>query len=278
VSELIISVMLIALGFGWTLGLESQEPLSGQLGKLLAGLHSPGKLLRSALTPSTLLLGTIAAAQLGLLAMGRRYEEDFNKFHDFEHAPGLALLGIRLALCALFGWALRRSLRVERQKDVREFFGALAFFGSIWFAGLPILVLSALVLPPYRRHQVVAGGSVLVQVRPARRPTRPPPAATSYPSIAPLTLPHILPDPSIAPLALPFLRPPVGCHARAPLSAVPRGLAVLQDVELAIRRLWRQRWRRRLLDGKRDETAWAWSQDRRRLMKTFRPRRACKTQ
>lgn len=169
-SELIISVMLIALGFGWTLGLESQEPLSGQLGKLLAGLHSPGKLLRSALTPSTLLLGTIAAAQLGLLAMGRRYEEDFNKFHDFEHAPGLALLGIRLALCALFGWALRRSLRVERQKDVREFFGALAFFGSVWFAGVPILVLFALVLPPYRRHQVVAGGSVLVQVRPARRP------------------------------------------------------------------------------------------------------------
>ena len=178
--------MLIALGFGWTLGLESQEPLSGQLGKLLAGLHSPGKLLRSALTPSTLLLGIIAAAQLGLLALGRRYEEDFNKFHDFEHAPGLALLGIRLALCALFGWALRRSLRVERQKDVLEFFGDLAFFGAVWFAGVPMLVLFALVLPPYRRHQVVAGGSVLVQVRPARpSPAAGPPRSVRRPSPSP---------------------------------------------------------------------------------------------
>jgi len=163
VSELLISVLLIALAFGWTLGLESQEPLEGLAGKIFGGLHSPGKLLRSFLAPSTLLLASIAASQLLLLALARRYEEDFNNFHDFEHPPGLALLGIRLALCALFLWALRRSRRVERQVEVLGFLQQLTVFGSIWFVGLPLLVALALVLPPYRRHQAVAGGSIFVQ-------------------------------------------------------------------------------------------------------------------
>ena len=52
-------------------------------------------------------------------AAGRRYEEDFNHFHDHEHWPGLALLAIRLGLCALFAFALRRSLSLERQPEVK---------------------------------------------------------------------------------------------------------------------------------------------------------------
>ena len=160
---LVLSVLLIALAFGWTLGLESQEPLDGLAGKILGGLHSPGKLLRSFFSPSALLLLAIAASQLVLLAVGRRYEDDFNNFHDFEHPPGLLLLAIRLALCATFLGALRRSRRVERQREVLAFLQQLMWFGSIWFVGLPLLVLFALVLPPYRRHQVVAGGSIVVQ-------------------------------------------------------------------------------------------------------------------
>jgi len=163
VSELLISVLLISLGFGWTLGLESQEPLDGLAGKILGGLHSPGKLLRSALAPSTLLLLSIAASQLLLLFLGRRYEEDFDSYHDFEHLPGKLLILIRLGLCALFMFALRRSRRVERQREVLGFLQQLTWFGSLWFVGLPLLVLFAFVLPPYRRHQVVAGGSIFVQ-------------------------------------------------------------------------------------------------------------------
>ena len=41
-SELILSVMLIALAFGWTLGLESQEPLEGLAGRILGGLQASG--------------------------------------------------------------------------------------------------------------------------------------------------------------------------------------------------------------------------------------------
>lgn len=163
ISELVLSVLLIALAFGWTLGLESQEPLDGLVGKLLAGLHRPATLLRSATNPSALLLLGISLVQLVLLAWGRTREEDFNNFHDFEHLPGMLLLAIRLALCALFLGALRRSQRVEKQPEVLAFLQKLAAFGSVWFLCLPVLVLLALLLPPYRRHQLVAGGSVFVQ-------------------------------------------------------------------------------------------------------------------
>lgn len=163
IAELVLSLMLIALAFGWTLGLESQEPLDGLLGRLLAGFHRPAHLLRGFRSPSALLLAAIGGVQLVLHALGRRYEEDFNNFHDFEHWPGMLLVAIRLALCAVFVWALRRSMRVETQREVLAFLRKLSLFGSLWFVCLPALVLMALVLPPYRRHQLVAGGSVLVQ-------------------------------------------------------------------------------------------------------------------
>lgn len=163
ISELVLSVLLIALAFGWTLGLESQEPLQGLMGKLLAGLHAPKMLLRKWSHPSTLLLVAIGSSQVVLLAWGRSREDDFNNFHDFEHTPGLVLLAIRLALCALFLMALRRSRAVEKQQEVLAFLERLAFFGAVWFLCLPLLVLIALALPPYRRHQLVAGGSIFVQ-------------------------------------------------------------------------------------------------------------------
>ena len=85
ISELVLSVLLIALAFGWTLGLESQEPIEGMVGRLLSGLHRPANLLRGLKSPSALLLLGIGGSQLILHGIGRRYEEDFNNFHDFEH-------------------------------------------------------------------------------------------------------------------------------------------------------------------------------------------------
>ena len=37
-------------------------------------------------------------------------------------------------------------------------------YGLCWFLCLPLLVLLAALLPPYRRHQLVAGGSIFVQL------------------------------------------------------------------------------------------------------------------
>ena len=41
--------------------------------------------------------------------------------------------------------------------------GACARASALWFVCLPLLVLLAFALPPYRRHQVVAGGSIVLQ-------------------------------------------------------------------------------------------------------------------
>ena len=124
------------------------------MGKLLSGLHRPATLLKGRCQPSGYLLLALGAAQVVLLAWGRTREEDFNNFHDFEHTPGLVLLGLRLTLCGLFLWALRRSRAVERQKEVLAFLERLMWFGAVWFLCLPLLVLVALLLPPYRRHPV----------------------------------------------------------------------------------------------------------------------------
>ena len=163
VSELVISVLLIALAFGWTLGLESQEPIDGWAGRVIAGLQKPSQLLHGARSPASLLLLGVALAQLVLQGLGRRYEEDFNNFHDHEHWPGRCLVAIRLGMCGLFVWALSRSARVERQSEVLSFLRKLGLFGTAWFLCLPLLVLLAMAAPPYRRHQLVAGGSVMLQ-------------------------------------------------------------------------------------------------------------------
>ena len=96
-------------------------------GKLLAGLQRPAQLLKGLRSPSTLVLLAIGGTQLVLHALGRRYEEDFNNFHDHEHWPGLCLLGVRLALCGLFAYALSRTMALEKQAEVmREAAGPLA--------------------------------------------------------------------------------------------------------------------------------------------------------
>lgn len=164
-SELTISVVLIALAFGWTFGLEAQvcvctssschvhamliptptlmlvhvfvcswqEPLEGQVGKLLSGLHAPGKLLRGLQSPSSLFILLIAASQVVLLIIGRSLAEGSDSFHDFEHWPGVVLLSIRIVLCAIFLWALRRSRTVESNAEVLDFLNRLAWFGArVW--------------------------------------------------------------------------------------------------------------------------------------------------
>ena len=101
--------------------------------------------------------------QVVLLAKGRTFEEDFNNFHDFEHWPGMALIGMRVALCAFFVYALHRSFRLERQKEVLSFLSRLRLLGCIWFLCFPGVVACAVLLPPYRRHQLVAGGAIVLQ-------------------------------------------------------------------------------------------------------------------
>lgn len=161
-SELILSVLLIALAFGWTLGFQ-KVPIDGLFGKAVAGLQSPADLLKGMRSRSLLLLGALASVQLLLHAIGRSYEEDFGMYHDHEHWPGMALIAIRVASWALFSWALLRSRKAEANPEVLGFLGQLWIFGTVWFVSFPQLVALATLVPTYRRHQLVAGGSIAMQ-------------------------------------------------------------------------------------------------------------------
>lgn len=44
-----------------------------------------------------------------------------------------------------------------------SFLWRLRLLGCVWFLCFPCLVLCAVVLPPYRRHQLVAGGAIVLQ-------------------------------------------------------------------------------------------------------------------
>lgn len=48
-------------------------------------------------------------------------------------------------------------------RQVLAFLSRLRLLGCIWFLCFPCLVVCAVVLPPYRRHQIVAGGAILLQ-------------------------------------------------------------------------------------------------------------------
>lgn len=161
-SELTVEFLLVTLAFGWTLIPSSggdnstHVPILGKLGVVLA-TGSQVKL-------RALFILTIAGAQVALAMLGRRYEDDFNQFHDFEHWPGFCLMGLRLALCALFLLGGQSTVRSGSLDSLKTFMVKLLGLGSIWFLAMPFMVYAVTpFLEPYNRHPVVTGGTIITQ-------------------------------------------------------------------------------------------------------------------
>ena len=72
--------------------------------------------------------------------LGRRYEDDFNQFHDFEHWPGFCLMAIRLALCALFLVGGLSTIRNTNMESLKAFMLKLLALGALWFLAMPCMV------------------------------------------------------------------------------------------------------------------------------------------
>eukprot|EP00238_Polyblepharides_amylifera_P009073 CAMPEP_0196586844 /NCGR_PEP_ID=MMETSP1081-20130531/55777_1 /TAXON_ID=36882 /ORGANISM="Pyramimonas amylifera, Strain CCMP720" /LENGTH=375 /DNA_ID=CAMNT_0041908855 /DNA_START=111 /DNA_END=1238 /DNA_ORIENTATION=- len=173
-SELLIEFLLITLAFGWTLmpkG-EASVPLLGRFG--LAMSSGSSWIIRMAF------FGAIAMSQVVLAMLGRRYEDDFNQFHDFEHPPGYCLMALRVTLCALFLIGGLNTLKRSSGGNVASagsgsttpgaavavssFMWKLLVMGSVWFLAFPVLVVCASpFFEPYNRHPVVTGGSIILQ-------------------------------------------------------------------------------------------------------------------
>mmetsp|Transcript_5992 Transcript_5992/g.10373 ORF Transcript_5992/g.10373 Transcript_5992/m.10373 type:complete len:503 (+) Transcript_5992:280-1788(+) len=169
-SELLIEFLLITLAFGWTLigkqgvaddnatGDSTIAPFLGKFGLAL----STGTAWRMRLA----FFGSLASSQVVLAMLGRRYEDDFNQFHDFEHPPGHALMGIRVLLWALFflgGLGTIKNCQAAQDK-LKRFMWQLLGAGSVWFLTFPVLVIFvAPLVEPYNRHPLVTGGSIVLQ-------------------------------------------------------------------------------------------------------------------
>eukprot|EP00232_Nephroselmis_pyriformis_P006704 CAMPEP_0182878260 /NCGR_PEP_ID=MMETSP0034_2-20130328/15246_1 /TAXON_ID=156128 /ORGANISM="Nephroselmis pyriformis, Strain CCMP717" /LENGTH=504 /DNA_ID=CAMNT_0025011139 /DNA_START=43 /DNA_END=1554 /DNA_ORIENTATION=+ len=128
-------------------------------------LRRPVRLMKT-VSFGSIFLVSIVGTQVFLEVMGRKFHEsdDFLSFHDHEHWPGFALIGLRCLLCLLFlmgGHFSRQSAKSDPQ--VYEFLQRLHVLGCVWLLSFPVLVYVASWLPPYNRHAAVSGGSLLSQ-------------------------------------------------------------------------------------------------------------------
>lgn len=107
-SELLSALVLIALAFGWTIPDPDLVMNPTSRNSFLASIARPADWVRK-LTPATVFVVSLVAANIVLELLGRNFEDDFNQFHDHEHWPGYTLMLIRVGLAALFAFGILRS-------------------------------------------------------------------------------------------------------------------------------------------------------------------------
>ena len=153
-SELLLSAILIAISFGWT--------MHGSFTRGVVPLGGQRRVTRGQL--AVLVVSTVGLLQIVLELAGRRYEEDFNSFHDHEHWPGTCLMLLRVALAALLWFGVRQSLQLGNKASVNALLTRLRLVGMSWLLSFPFIVLAvAPMVSPTRRHAVVTLGALLSQ-------------------------------------------------------------------------------------------------------------------
>eukprot|EP00457_Paulinella_chromatophora_P005492 gb/GEZN01005509.1/.p1 GENE.gb/GEZN01005509.1/~~gb/GEZN01005509.1/.p1 ORF type:complete len:474 (-),score=86.44 gb/GEZN01005509.1/:374-1723(-) len=146
-SELVLSLLLIFVSFGWTLMEKSNFQPFQNVNK------------KSVLFSLLLLL-----LQICLEVASRQFEDDFNQFHDHEHWPGMVFLGLRVLLCGLFWYGTRCTLQNSSKPTSQKFLFKLRLLGCVWFLAFPCLVLVQPFVSPHMRHFVVTTGSISSQI------------------------------------------------------------------------------------------------------------------
>ena len=153
-SELLLSSILIAISFGWT--------MHGNFTRGVVTLGGQLRVTRGQL--AVIVVSTVGFLQLVLELAGRGYEEDFNSFHDHEHWPGACLMLLRVALSALLWFGVRDTLQLGNKSAVNALLSRLRLVGMSWLLSFPFLVLVvAPMVSPSRRHAFVTLGALLSQ-------------------------------------------------------------------------------------------------------------------
>ncbi|CAB9499846.1 whole genome shotgun sequence [Seminavis robusta] len=138
-----ICFLLLAIASGWTLptdviSVQHSQDNATVIQKILVGLANPTG-AKSWINPfSTLYAGSIMV-HLTLAHWGLSYQDDFDSYHDLEHAPGKVLMGLR----SFAGIVMLAATVMTRFKcthnALHSFYFRFAIVGTIWFQGLPLI-------------------------------------------------------------------------------------------------------------------------------------------
>eukprot|EP00808_Paulinella_micropora_P015061 g23628.t1 len=146
-SELVLSLLLVFVSFGWTLIEKSNYVM----------FHGVNK-------KSVAFCLSLLGLQVLLELASRKYEDDFNQFHDHEHWPGFAFMALRVLLCVLFWFGTRATAQVATKPTAKSFLFKLRLVGSGWFLAFPLLVLASSLVAVHLRRGMVTAGSIGFQI------------------------------------------------------------------------------------------------------------------
>ena len=186
-SDFVVSFILLAISCGWTLGSNVREAGFGSMGafhlghaedldssgwqtilnrKLIAlrqTLRSPAQIFVHVNQASIVLVLLLVFYLVLVVWSAWGFDDDFDKFHDHEHLPGIVLMWSRLALCALFTVSATRTINYGAGGDIMIFLRLFRTVGACWFACMPLLCFVGSFFAQYLRHPIVTGGTLIIQ-------------------------------------------------------------------------------------------------------------------
>lgn len=103
-------------------------------------------------------------ASLILQIVNKLYDEDFQKFHDYETTAGVCLLLIRFVYGCFYVYCFTKTIDKMRKRSQRgmQFMEKLMIAGGLWFFSFPFIYFVASFFAHYLRHFVVSAGVLLV--------------------------------------------------------------------------------------------------------------------
>ena len=149
--------------------IDSDNPdVKYRIGLVAAALRSPVNMLKRGAdtTVGVVILVFFGCVHVVLELMARKYHEDFEAFHDHDHWPGYALVGLRVFFAILFivaGGSTFATAKHQQDPTLSTFIRHLLVIGAGWLLAFPFVVLTASFVPLVWRHRYVAGGCAMLQ-------------------------------------------------------------------------------------------------------------------
>ncbi|KAJ6245168.1 intimal thickness receptor-related [Anaeramoeba flamelloides] len=135
VSQILMMLMLIFIGQGWTISHRT--------------IHYPKMIIGFCVL--------IAFLDIFLMIAAYVVFDEGSQYIAIEAVPGIMLLIVRIFITVVFGYFIRKSYMIEtnaKKKRFYKFFGIVALF---WFIWIPFFGLVGLGIPKYVRPKVING-------------------------------------------------------------------------------------------------------------------------